>query len=228
MIEMQHVCKKYPNGVEALSDINITINKGEFVFLVGSSGAGKSTLVKMLIREVIPDRGVVRINGKDIGRMKRWEVPYLRRKIGVVFQDFRLIEDVSVFENVAFGLRVTNNLEKEIKRRVPEVLDMVGLSKKLKCTPKELSGGEQQRVCIARAIASQPSLVIADEPTGNLDPKTSEGIMEIFKNINIRGTTVVMATHAKNIVDNMQQRVIVMKNGALILDNAKGGYSDDL
>jgi len=227
MIEMQHVYKIYPNGVEALSDISLTVEKGEFVFIVGASGAGKSTLIKMLIREIVPDKGVLKVNGRDLMRMKRREVPYLRRSIGVVFQDFRLLYGHSVYDNVAFAMKVTGYLDRDIKKRVPEVLDMVGLGERLKCTPRELSGGEQQRVTLARALAGMPSLIIADEPTGNLDPKTSEEIMDIMKTINIRGTTVIMATHDKDIVNSLRQRVVFLKKGCLLQDKAEGGYCSE-
>lgn len=227
MIEMRHVYKVYPNGTEALSDISFSVDKGEFVFIIGTSGAGKSTLIKMLIREIIPERGTLKVNGKDIFKMKRRDVPYLRRNIGVIFQDFRLLKNYNVFENVAFVLKVTGHSAKEISKRVPEVLELVGLGEKLKSKPEELSGGEQQRVSLARALAPQPSMLIADEPTGNLDPTTSREIVEILKNINIRGTTVVMATHAKEIVNTYRQRVIVLDKGLLVMDKAQGGYSHD-
>lgn len=224
MIEMQHVYKMYPNGVEALSDISLTVEKGEFVFIVGASGAGKSTLIKMLIREIVPDSGTLKVNGRDLVKMKRRDIPYLRRGIGVVFQDFRLLFDHSVYDNVAFALRVTGYLDRDIKKRVPEVLEMVGLGERLKCTPRELSGGEQQRVTLARALAGMPSIIIADEPTGNLDPKTSAEIMDIMKTINIRGTTIIMATHAKDIVNSLRQRVVALRKGCLVQDKAGGGY----
>ncbi len=227
MIEMQQVYKMYPNGVEALSNISLTVNKGEFVFVVGASGAGKSTLIKMLIREIVPDKGFLKVNGRDLMRMKRREIPYLRRSIGVVFQDFRLLFDHSVYDNVAFALQVTGFMDRDIKKRVPEVLNMVGLGDRLTSTPRELSGGEQQRVSLARALVGTPSIIIADEPTGNLDPKTSEEIMDILKTINIRGTTVIMATHDKDIVNSLQQRVIVLHKGCLVKDEAKGGYCHD-
>ncbi len=227
MIEMQHVYKMYPNGVEALSDISLTVEKGEFVFIVGASGAGKSTLIKMLIREIVPDSGTLKVNGRDLVKMKRRDIPYLRRGIGVVFQDFRLLFDHSVYDNVAFALRVTGYLDRDIKKRVPEVLEMVGLGERLKCTPRELSGGEQQRVTLARALAGMPSIIIADEPTGNLDPKTSAEIMDIMKTINIRGTTIIMATHAKDIVNSLRQRVVALRKGCLVQDKAGGGYFNE-
>ncbi len=228
IIEMQHVSKKYPNGVRALSNISLAVEKGEFVFIVGSSGAGKSTLIKLFIREIVPDSGILRVNGKDIMRMKRREVPALRRSMGVVFQDFRLINDFNVFENVAFAMRVISCSSRDINRRVPEVLEMVGLSDKLYSMPKELSGGEQQRVCLARALVAQPALLLADEPTGNLDNNTAMEIVDILKHINLRGTTVIMATHARNIVNALQKRVIVLRKGALVLDNRQGGYGHDI
>ena len=228
IIEMQHVSKKYPNGVRALSNISLAVEKGDFVFIVGSSGAGKSTLIKLFIREIVPDSGILRVNGKDIMRMKRREVPALRRSMGVVFQDFRLINDFNVFENVAFAMRVISCSSRDINRRVPEVLEMVGLSDKLYSMPKELSGGEQQRVCLARALVAQPALLLADEPTGNLDNNTAMEIVDILKHINLRGTTVIMATHARNIVNALQKRVIVLRKGALVLDNCQGGYGHDI
>ncbi|MGV8983927.1 cell division ATP-binding protein FtsE [Clostridium sp.] len=228
MIEFKKVTKIYDNNVIALSNVDITIEKGEFVFLVGPSGAGKSTFIKILLKEIEPTTGTVILNDMDITKLKRNQVPYFRRKIGVVFQDFRLIETLNVYENVAFALRVTECSPKEIRKKVPMVLDLVGLSKKHMAYPHEISGGEQQRVSLARAIVNNPALLIADEPTGNLDPETAIGIMDILNDINKAGTTIVMATHAKNIVDSMKKRVIAIEKGVLARDEQRGryGYED--
>ncbi|MGG7162853.1 cell division ATP-binding protein FtsE [Clostridium ihumii] len=228
MIEFKNVTKVYNNNVLALSNLNIEINKGEFVFLVGPSGAGKSTFIKMLLKEVNPTAGNVIVEGTDLTKLTNKEVPFYRRKIGVVFQDFRLIPTLNVYENVAFALRVTGATEKEIHKKVPVVLSMVGLSKKYKSFPNELSGGEQQRISIARAIVNSPSLLIADEPTGNLDPETSLEIMDIISDINRAGTTVVMATHAKDIVDSMKKRVIAIEKGTVARDEERGKYGYEI
>ena len=224
MIEIQQVDVVYPNGVKALNEICLSIDRGEFVFMVGASGAGKSTLVKLLCREFLPTGGTLKLFGRDINRLKRREIPLLRRSIGVVFQDFRLLSNRTVYDNVAFALQVIGASSREIRRRVPDAIEMVGLAGKEKMKPLQLSGGEQQRVCLARAIVNQPVLIIADEPTGNLDPKTSMDIMDILKSINIRGTTVVMATHDKEIVDCMRQRVIALEAGRVIRDEQGGAY----
>jgi cell division transport system ATP-binding protein len=224
MIQLINVSKIYPNGARALVDVNLKIGKGDFVFLVGPSGAGKSTLIKLFYREEIPTRGQVNINSKNLVRMKEREVPYLRRNIGVIFQDFKLMPNKTVLENVAFALEVIGVARKEIQIRTRTTLELVGLASKEKAYPHELSGGEQQRVCVARAIINNPALLIADEPTGNLDPETAWGIMELLYNINKRGTTVVMATHAKAIVNKMQKRVIAIENGRVARDEEKGGY----
>jgi len=228
MIEFKKVTKIYDNNVIALSNVDITIEKGEFVFLVGPSGAGKSTFIKVLLKEVEPTTGSVILNNMDITKIKRNQVPYFRRKIGVVFQDFRLIDTLNIYENVAFALRVTECSPKDIRKRVPLVLDLVGLSQKYMAFPHEISGGEQQRVSLARAIVNNPALLIADEPTGNLDPETAIGIMDILNDINKAGTTIVMATHAKNIVDSMKKRVIAIEKGVLARDEQRGryGYED--
>lgn len=229
MIEFKNVSKVYDNNVTALKDINIRIERGEFVFLVGPSGAGKSTFIKMLLKEVEPTTGSIIINDNlDITKLKRRQVPFYRRKIGVVFQDFRLIPTLNVYENVAFAMRVIEAPEKEIRKRVPMMLSLVGLSNKYKSLPSELSGGEQQRVSLARAIVNNPSLLIADEPTGNLDPDTAMGIMDILNDINRAGTTIVMATHAKDIVDAMKKRVIAVEKGTIVRDEQRGlyGYED--
>lgn len=224
MISFKNVSKVYNNKVTALSNINMEIDRGEFVFLVGPSGAGKSTLIKMLLKEVEPTAGTIEINDYDLVNMKRKEIPYYRRKIGVVFQDFRLIPTLNVYENVAFAMRVIEAPKKIIRKRVPMVLSLTGLSSKFKAFPNELSGGEQQRVSLARAIVNNPSILICDEPTGNLDPDTAEGIMEILNDINHAGTTVVMATHAREIVDRMQKRVVALEKGMVVRDEMKGGY----
>ncbi len=227
MIQLKNVSKIYPNGAKALIDVNLTIGKGDFVFLVGPSGAGKSTLIKLFYRDEIPTRGQVHINSKNLIRMKEREVPYLRRTIGVIFQDFKLLPNKTVLENVAFALEVIGVSRKEIQLRTRATLELVGLANKEKSYPHELSGGEQQRVCVARAIINNPALLVADEPTGNLDPETAWGIMDLLYNINKRGTTVVMATHARAIVNKMQKRVIAIENGRVARDEIKGGYGYD-
>lgn len=224
MIHMKNVTKVYENGAVALNNINVDIRKGEFVFLVGSSGAGKSTFIKMLFREVLPSSGILTVNGRDVIRMDNKEVPYLRRSLGVIFQDYRLLPDKTVYENISFAMQVIEAPRRLMQRSVNSVLNIVGLRDKYKCFPHQLSGGEQQRVAIARAIVNNPSIVIADEPTGNLDPETSWGIMDIFQRINAAGTTIVMATHDKTIVDAMQRRVIAIEDGQIVRDEAQGGY----
>ena len=224
MIHMKNVTKVYENGAVALNNINVDIRKGEFVFLVGSSGAGKSTFIKMLFREVLPTSGILTVNGRDVIRMDNKEVPYLRRSLGVIFQDYRLLPEKTVYENISFAMQVIEAPRRLMQRSVNSVLDIVGLRDKYKCFPHQLSGGEQQRVAIARAIVNNPSIVIADEPTGNLDPETSWGIMDIFQRINAAGTTIVMATHDKTIVDAMQRRVIAIEDGQIVRDEAQGGY----
>ncbi|ERK29049.1 MULTISPECIES: cell division ATP-binding protein FtsE [Clostridium] len=228
MIEFKNVSKLYNNNVKALVDVNIKIENGEFVFLVGPSGAGKSTFIKMLIKEVDPTNGKIIVNGTDLSAVKRAQVPYYRRKIGMVFQDFRLIPTLNVYENVAFAMRVVEASQREIRRRVPMVLSLVGLSHKYKMFPNELSGGEQQRVSLARAIVNNPSVLIADEPTGNLDPETSTEIMNLLDDINRAGTTILMATHAKDIVDTMKKRVIAIEKGTIARDIMKGRYEDEI
>ena len=224
MIHMKNVTKVYENGAVALNNINVDIRKGEFVFLVGSSGAGKSTFIKMLFREVLPTSGILTVNGRDVIRMANKEVPYLRRSLGVIFQDYRLLPEKTVYENISFAMQVIEAPRRLMQRSVNSVLDIVGLRDKYKCFPHQLSGSEQQRVAIARAIVNNPSIVIADEPTGNLDPETSWGIMDIFQRINAAGTTIVMATHDKTIVDAMQRRVIAIEDGQIVRDEAQGGY----
>lgn len=227
MIQLYNVTKIYPNGVKALTDVTLRIRKGEFVFLVGPSGAGKSTLTKLLYREERPTRGQIIFNGKNVIRMRPREVPYLRRKIGMVFQDFRLLPGKTVFENVAFALEVIGASDKEIKRTVPTVLKMVGIPDKAGVFPDHLSGGEQQRVCVARAIVNNPILIIADEPTGNLDPETSWELMKLLKDINQRGTTIIMATHAWEIVDAMKKRVVELHDGRIVRDEEEGAYRSE-
>ncbi len=229
MIHMRDVSKIYDdNGAMALDHVSVDIGKGEFVFIVGASGAGKSTFIRMLFREVLPSSGVLEVNGRDVLKMSEREVPYLRRGLGVIFQDYRLLPDKTVYENVAFAMQVIEAPRRLIQRSVNSVLDVVGLREKYKAFPSQLSGGEQQRVAIARAIVNNPDIVIADEPTGNLDPETSWDIMDIFMRINKSGTTIVMATHDKHIVDVMRRRVIAIEDGHIVRDEARGvyGYED--
>lgn len=224
MLEMIDVSKIYPGGSVALQDINVRIEQGEFVFIVGPSGAGKSTFFKMLFREVLPSSGKVIVNGHDLVKMTDKEIPYFRRQLGIVFQDYRLLPDRTVYDNVAFAMQVIETPYRKIKRRVNGVLDLVGLRKRAHAYPTELSGGEQQRIAIARAIVNDPILLIADEPTGNLDPETSWEIMDIFREVNKSGTTIVMATHDREIVDEMEKRVIAIEHGHIVRDDAKGVY----
>ncbi len=224
MIELKNVTKLYDNGTLALDNIDLKIENGEFVFLVGSSGAGKTTVTKLLMREENVTSGNVYLYGEDITKISQKEVPFLRRKMGVVFQDFRLLEDRTVFENVEFAMRIVGASRREIRRRVPVVLNMVGLNYKAKMLPKELSGGEQQRVALARALVNNPSILIADEPTGNLNPQVAMEIMEIFESINKMGTTIIMATHAKDIVDAMKKRVVEIQDGHIVRDEVGGEY----
>ena len=226
VILFENVCKDYKGDVHAVSDVSFRVEKGEFVFIVGTSGSGKSTLIKLMMREIKPTSGKVFINGRELGRMRRYNIAKYRRTIGVVFQDFRLLQDRSVYENVAFAQRVIEVPPKEIARQVPRVLSVVGLSEKLKAYPTELSGGEQQRVALARALVNNPVLLLADEPTGNLDPANSWEIMKLLEEVNRRGTTVIVVTHNKEIVDMMQKRVIYMKNGLMVSDTQKGGYKN--
>lgn len=224
MITFDHVSLNYDDRHTALSNINIHIDKGEFVFIVGPSGAGKSTFVKILTHELVPETGSVIVNNIKINKLKPSKVPYYRRSLGIVFQDFRLLSEKTVFENIAFVLRVTGAKSKDIKERVNKVLDLVGLRGKEKELPSKLSGGEQQRVAIARALVNQPTLLIADEPTGNLDPKTSEEIMKLFTEINHMGTTIIMVTHNKDLVNAMHKRVVNIEEGHIVNDVKKGGY----
>ena len=210
--------KKYPNGTLALNDVSLRIADGEFVFIVGSSGAGKSTLIKLMLREERATSGVIKVNGKNLGKMPRYKIPKFRRSIGVVFQDFRLIPNLTAYDNVAFALRVTNVSSKEIKRQVPYMLSLVGLANKAKCKRDELSGGEQQRVALARALVNSPSLIIADEPTGNIDPELSFEIVDLLNEINKLGVTIVMVTHEHDLVQQFNRRVITIEKGEVIRD----------
>lgn len=224
MIEIYHLYQQYSKDMVALKDVNLVIDRGEFVFIVGASGAGKSTLLKLLLREIKPSRGSLKIFGRDLSRLKNREIPYLRRNIGMVFQDFRLLQDRNVYENVSFSMRCTGASVREIRKRVPLTLELVGLKDKAFKKPDELSGGEQQRICLARAIINRPAMVIADEPTGNLDPVTAMEILNLLQEINIRGTTVLVATHAQELVDRLQKRVIVLDQGRVISDQERGVY----
>ena len=228
MIEFRNVRKVYGTGVEAVENANFKIEKGEFAFLIGSSGSGKSTLIKMILKEEEPSSGNIIINGKDTTFLKKSRVPYLRRSMGVVFQDFRLLPDKTVYDNVAYAMYIVKATPRHIRRQVPMVLSLVGLSGKAKMYPNELSGGEQQRVALARALVNNPSMIIADEHTGNLDPETAWDIMNLLNEINLRGTTVVVATHAKDMVDKMKKRVIQIDKGVIIRDDKKGGYSSEI
>ncbi|SDM20265.1 cell division ATP-binding protein FtsE [Sediminibacillus halophilus] len=228
MIDMQGVYKTYPNGVTALNGIDVRIEQGEFVYVVGPSGAGKSTFIKMIFREEKPTKGTVIVNNHKLHDLKWKRVPYLRRNIGVVYQDFKLLPKMTVFENVAFALEVIEETPKVIRKRVMEVLDQVGLKNKARFIPDELSGGEQQRVAIARAIVNHPQLVIADEPTGNLDPETSWEIMKILEEINAAGTTILMATHSKEIVNTIKKRVIAIEDGLVVRDEHRGEYGYEI
>ena len=228
MIEMKNVKKVYDNGITALHDLSVRIDQGEFVYVVGPSGAGKSTFMKLIYREVVPTEGTVQIDEFDTAKMKNKEIPYLRRKVGVVFQDFKLLPTLTVFENVAYAMEVLGKTPRQIEMRVTEVLKLVGLSHKTNMLPNELSGGEQQRVSIARAIANMPSVLVADEPTGNLDPETSRDIMKILEQINRQGTTIIMATHHSEIVNELKHRVLVIDDGRLVRDDVDGGYDYEL
>jgi len=228
LIEMQDVWKTYPNGTHALKDINIKVDQNEFVYLVGPSGAGKSTFMKLIYREERPTKGHIFVNGFNIEKLKQRKIPYVRRNIGVIFQDFRLLPQLTVFENVAFAMEVIEAPKRLIKKRTMEVLELVKLKDKADSLPSQLSGGEQQRVAIARAIVNNPAVIIADEPTGNLDPDTSWGIMKLLEEINFRGTTIVMATHNREIVNTMRKRVVAIEDGVIARDELRGeyGYED--
>jgi cell division transport system ATP-binding protein len=224
VIHFDHVTKAYQKGIHALNDISFSINKGEFVFIVGTSGSGKSTLIRLMLREISPTKGKVFVAGRELSRLRRYQISKFRRSIGVVFQDFRLLKDRNAYENVAFAQRVVEASPSEIKQKVPRMLSMVGLTEKYKAFPEELSGGEQQRVALARALINNPVILLADEPTGNLDPKNSWEIMHLLEEINRRGTTVVVVTHNREVVDMMQKRVITLKKGKIVSDEQKGGY----
>ncbi|MCI8727121.1 MAG: cell division ATP-binding protein FtsE [Hungatella sp.] len=224
MIEISNICKTYDAGNKALKNVNITIEDGEFVFIMGRSGSGKSTLVKLLLKEVEPTSGKIIVNDMNLGKMPRRYVPKYRRRLGVVFQDFRLLKDRNVYENVAFAQRIIGTSTRRIRESVPAMLQMVGLSSKYKMFPQQLSGGEQQRVAIARALINRPEVLLADEPTGNLDSHNAIEIMKLLEEINRMGTTVVVVTHSQEIVDRMQKRVIVMERGCVVSDEIEGGY----
>lgn len=227
MIELNKVSKVYDNGTRALDGVSLKVKQGEFAFIVGSSGSGKSTLLKLILKEEEPTDGIVLINNKDITKLPRKFIPYLRREIGMVFQDFRLFDNKTVFENVAFAMKIINQSNKKIRRLVPLVLTLVGLEHKAKSYPRQLSGGEKQRVAIARAIINKPSILICDEPTGNLDPETSWGIMELLEDINKKGTTVLMVTHDHTIVNHMKKRILMLERGKIVKDVEKGGYRNN-
>lgn len=228
MIEMQDVWKTYPDGTSALRGLTVAIKRNEFVYIVGPSGAGKSTFMKLIYREERPSKGQLFVNGFNLEKLRQRKIPYLRRNIGVIFQDYRLLTKLTAAENVGFAMEVIEASKKTIKRRTHEVLEMVGLKDRIDALPTQMSGGEQQRVAIARAIVNNPSVIIADEPTGNLDPETSWGIMRLLEDINFRGTTIVMATHNKEIVNTMRKRVIAIEKGLIIRDQLRGeyGYED--
>ena len=227
MITLENVSKSYAKGPPALNDVSLHIDKGEFVFIVGNSGSGKSTLIKLLLKELEPTSGTIKVNGQELGKLKRRNVPKYRRGVGVVFQDFRLLKDRNVYENVAFAQRVIERPNRVIKKRVPEILTLVGLAEKYKSFPRELSGGEQQRVALARALVNRPNILLADEPTGNLDPKNSLDIMRLLEEINERGTTVLVVTHNREIVNSFKKRVITMRKGVIVSDEQEGGYLED-
>ena len=227
MITLENVSKSYAKGQPALNDVSLHIDKGEFVFIVGNSGSGKSTLIKLLLKELEPTSGTIIVNDQNLGKMKRRKVPKYRRGVGVVFQDFRLLKDRNVYENVAFAQRVIERPNRAIKKRVPEILTLVGLAEKYKSFPRELSGGEQQRVALARALVNRPNILLADEPTGNLDPKNSLEIMKLLEEINERGTTVLVVTHNREIVNSFRKRVITMRKGVIVSDEEEGGYLED-
>lgn len=228
MIVMEDVYKKYPNGITAANGLNIRIDQGEFVYVVGPSGAGKSTFIKMIYREERATKGTINVGKFDLLNMKNREVPFLRRHVGVVFQDFKLLPSKTVYENIAYAMEVVEEDPKVIKDRVMEVLDLVNLKHKVRMLPDELSGGEQQRISIARSIANMPQVLIADEPTGNLDPDTSWEIMNILEEISNRGTTIVMATHNKEIVNTLKHRVIAIENGRIVRDEQQGDYGYEI
>jgi cell division transport system ATP-binding protein len=228
MIELKNISKVYRNNHIALSNVNLFIGKGEFVFIVGPSGAGKSTLIKLLMREIEPTSGEINVDDIDVNKLKRKDIPHYRRSMGVVFQDFRLLPEKTIFENVAFAMQIVELSHRDIKKRVPQILNMVGLPGKGNVYPHQISGGEQQRVVLARALANNPKIIICDEPTGNLDPDTAWGIMGLLDDINKSGTTILMATHARDVVDKMKKRVIAIEKGVIVRDQQRGvyGYED--
>lgn len=227
IISMTNVTKAYATGAPALNGIDLHVKPGEFVFIVGDSGSGKSTMIKLLLRELVPTSGEINVMGYDLLRIRHRKIPKFRRNLGIVFQDFRLLKDRNVYENVAFAQRIVQTPSKEIKRNVPSILATVGLAGKYKAKPRQLSGGEQQRVAIARALVNRPSILLADEPTGNLDPKNSWEIMKLLEQINENGTTVLVVTHNREIVNAMQKRVVTMKKGIIVSDEEKGVYIDE-
>ena len=227
IIVLDKVSKSYATGAPALNGISLTIKQGDFVFIVGDSGSGKSTLIKLLLRELMPTSGDIYVNGQNLAELKRRNVPKYRRNLGVVFQDFRLLKDRNVYENVAFAQRIIQVPTREIRKNVPSILSVVGLAGKYKAKPRQLSGGEQQRVALARALINRPPILLCDEPTGNLDPKNSWEIMKLLEQINKKGTTVLVVTHNREIVNEMQKRVITMKKGIIVSDEEKGGYIDE-
>ena len=228
MITLDHVSKTYESGTPALNDVSIHIEKGECVFIVGDSGSGKSTLIRLLLRELVPTSGTITVNDVNIGKLRHRQIPKYRRNIGVVFQDFRLLKDRNVYENVAFAQRVVQRSSKEIKKNVPVILSAVGLAGKYKARPKQLAGGEQQRVALARALVNEPPILLADEPTGNLDPRNTIEIMKLLEEINERGTTVLVVTHNREIVNAMKKRVITMNKGVVVSDEKEGQYIDEI
>jgi len=227
IITLENVSKACATGAPALNGVDLHINRGEFVFIVGDSGSGKSTLIKLLLRELTPTSGYINVMGYDLVKIKHRKIPKFRRNLGIVFQDFRLLKDRNVYENVAFAQRIIQVSNKEIKRNVPSILSTVGLAGKYKAKPRQLSGGEQQRVALARALINKPTILLADEPTGNLDPKNSWEIMKLLEQINENGTTVLVVTHNREIVNSMQKRVVTMKKGIIVSDEEKGGYIDE-
>jgi cell division transport system ATP-binding protein len=228
VIEMQDIWKTYADGTTALQGVNVVIDRNEFVYIVGPSGAGKSTFMKLIYREEVPTKGQISVNGFNIGKLKHRKIPYVRRNIGVIFQDYKLLPKLSAFENVAFAMEVIETPKRMIRRRTMEVLELVGLKHKASSLPAQLSGGEQQRVAIARAIVNSPAVIVADEPTGNLDPETSWGIMNLLEEINFRGTTIVMATHNKEIVNTLRKRVIAIERGSIVRDQQRGEYGYEI
>ena len=227
MIELRNVTKEYTKGNAALNGVSVKIERGEFVFIVGDSGSGKSTLIRLIMKELNPTEGTIIVNGQNLNRMRHRHIARYRRGLGVVFQDFRLLKDRNIYENIAFALRVTETPTRIIKKKVPAALSLVGLAQKYKSFPRELSGGEQQRVAIARALVNEPAILLCDEPTGNLDPTNSWEIVSILKEANERGTTVLVVTHNQEIVNEMNERVITMKQGVIVSDEQKGGYIDE-